>query len=98
MAGEWPRISLQEVNVELIDCDHCTPPASDVAYPYVAIPQLRNGRVKLSEARRIKPEHYVERTRKATPEAYGIVLSRRCSPGETAVVEPGVRNESSTGW
>jgi type I restriction enzyme S subunit len=90
MAGEWPHLSLREANVELIDCDHRTPPTSDVGYPYVAIPQLRNGRIQLSEARRIKPEHYVEWTRKAKPKAYDVVLSRRCNPGETAVVEPGM--------
>lgn len=90
MASEWSRLSLREVNVELIDCDHRTPPASDGGYPYVAIPQLSDGRIKLSEARPIKPEHYVEWTRKAKPRAYDVVLSRRCNPGETAVVEPGM--------
>jgi type I restriction enzyme S subunit len=90
MASEWPRLSLQEANVELIDCDHRTTPASDGGYPYVAIPQLSDGCIKLSEARRIKPEHYVEWTRKAKPAAYDVVLSRRCNPGETAVVEPGM--------
>ncbi len=90
MAVEWPYISLREANIELIDCDHRTPPASDCGYPYVAIPQLHNGHIELSEARRIKPEHYVQWTKKAKPRAYDVVLSRRCNPGETAVVEPGV--------
>jgi type I restriction enzyme S subunit len=89
MPGEWPRISLREADVELIDCDHRTPPATEVGYPYVAIPELRNGRVELSQARRIKPEHYVEWTRRAKPRPYDVVLSRRCNPGETAFVEPG---------
>lgn len=92
MAGEpggWSRISLREANVELIDCDHRTPPATEAGYPYVAIPQLRNGRVELSQARRIRPEHYVEWTRKAKPRPYDVVLSRRCNPGETAFVERG---------
>ena len=45
--GSWPKLSLREANVTLIDCDHRTPPASSVGYPYVAIPQLRNGRIEL---------------------------------------------------
>jgi type I restriction enzyme S subunit len=88
MAGEWPTLSLREAQVKLIDCDHRTPPASDAGYPYVAIPQLRNGRIDLSEARRISREHFVDWTRKAMPAANDVVLSRRCNPGETAFVPP----------
>ena len=88
MAGEWPTLSLREAHVTLIDCDHRTPPASDAGYPYVAIPQLRNGRIDLSEARRISREHFVDWTRKAMPAANDVVLSRRCNPGETAFVPP----------
>ncbi|MDP4013478.1 MAG: restriction endonuclease subunit S [Candidatus Nanopelagicales bacterium] len=86
MGGEWPTLSLREANVTLIDCDHRTPPASEAGYPYVAIPQLRGGRVDLSNVRRIKREHLVEWTRKAKPSANDVILSRRCNPGETAVV------------
>ena len=88
MAGEWPTLSLREAHVTLIDCDHRTPPASNAGYPYVAIPQLRNGRIDLSEARRISHEHFVDWTRKAMPAANDVVLSRRCNPGETAFVPP----------
>ena len=86
MAHEWPALSLREANVSLIDCDHRTPPASDFGYPYVAIPQLRNGHIDLSNVRRITREHFVEWTKKASPTANDVVLSRRCNPGETAVV------------
>jgi type I restriction enzyme S subunit len=86
MASEWPTLSLQQANVELIDCEHRTPPPSDAGYPYVAIPQLRHGRIDLSSVRLISPQHYVEWTRKAKPEEHDVVLSRRCNPGETAFV------------
>lgn len=75
MAGEWATLSLREAHVKLIDCDHRTPPASDAGYPYVAIPQLRNGRIDLSEARRISREHFVDWTRKAMPAVNDVVLS-----------------------
>jgi type I restriction enzyme S subunit len=90
MAGEWPRLSLREAKITLIDCDHRTPPASQAGYPYVAIPQLRNGRIDLSDVRRITPENFVEWTRKAKPLPNDVVLSRRCNPGETAFVPPGL--------
>jgi type I restriction enzyme S subunit len=88
VAGEWPKITLREANVALIDCDHRTPPAANVGYPYVAIPQLRGGRIDLSDARRITREHFLEWTRKARPAASDVILSRRCNPGETAVAPP----------
>ncbi len=86
--GEWPTLSLREVGVKLIDCDHRTPPAAEIGYPYVAIPQLRGGRIDLSDARRITREHLDDWTRKAKPSANDVVLSRRCNPGETAFVPP----------
>jgi type I restriction enzyme, S subunit len=67
MAGEWPTMTLREANVALIDCDHRTPPAVDSGYPYVAIPQLKDGRIDLSDARQITREHYLEWTRRAKP-------------------------------
>ncbi len=90
MAGEWKRTSLREAGVTLIDCDHRTPPAADSGYPYVAIPQLKEGRLSLGDVRRISPEHFAEWTRKAKPQHHDVVLSRRCNPGETAYVPAGL--------
>lgn len=90
MASEWEALTLREAGVSLTDCDHRTPPAADTGYPYVAIPQLRGGRIELKDARRISPEHFAEWTRKAKPAADDVVLSRRCNPGETAFVSPSV--------
>jgi type I restriction enzyme S subunit len=90
MAGEWKRTSLREAGVTLIDCDHRTPPATDSGYPYVAIPQLKEGRLSLGDVRRISPEHFAEWTRKAKPQHHDVILSRRCNPGETAYVPSGL--------
>src|ERR1039458_1720369 len=97
MAGEWKLKSLREAGVSLIDCDHPPPPAAEAGYPYIAIPQLKEGRLDLSDVRRISSEHFVEWTRKARPQHHDVVLSRRCNPGETAYVpaglEPALRSE-----
>lgn len=87
MVNNWTTQSLREAGVALIDCDHRTPPATETGYPYVAIPQIKNGRINFSDARRISREHLVEWTRKARPQKNDVVLSRRCNPGETAVVD-----------
>ena len=90
MAGNWREMTLREAGVSLIDCDHRTPPAAESGYPYVAIPQLKQGRLNLTDVRRITREHFVEWTRKANPKADDVILSRRCNPGETAVVPVGL--------
>ena len=89
-ACTWPLMSLRQAGVSLIDCEHRTPPATDDGYPYVGIPQIKNGRVDLDSARPIAEEHYREWTRKANPQPFDIVLSRRCNPGETGFVSPGL--------
>jgi len=87
MAGEdWTLTTLRDAGVSLIDCDHRTPPAAVDGYPYIAIPQLKEGRINLDGARRITHEHFVEWTRKAKPRHDDVILSRRCNPGETAYV------------
>ena len=90
MKASWKRTSLREAGVTLIDCDHRTPPAADSGYPYVAIPQLKEGRIVLNDVRRISPEHFAEWTRKAKPQHHDVILSRRCNPGETAYVPAGL--------
>src|SRR5438067_2344400 len=88
MASQRRVLSLREAGVSLIDCEHRTPPASSngTGYPYIAIPQLKQGRLDLSDVRRISREHFAEWTRKAKPQPNDEILSRRCNPGETAVV------------
>lgn len=40
----------------------------------------------LREVRLISHDHFIEWTRKAHPREWDVILSRRCNPGETAVV------------
>ena len=89
MEDEWPCLSLREAGISLIDCEHRTPPAAECGYPYVGIPQLRDGRINLDGARRITREHFDEWTRKVAPQTFDVVLSRRCNPGETGYVPEG---------
>ena len=86
----WESISLRQAGVDLIDCEHRTPPAESSGFPYIAIPQLKDGHLELKGARLISRDSLAEWTRKAKPEEGDIVLSRRCNPGDTAVVPNGL--------
>ena len=86
----WPRLTLQQAGVALIDCDHRTPPAAAEGFPYIAIPQLKDGHVDLNGVRRIAPADYVEWTKKLKPRAHDVIVVRRCNSGDSALVPPGL--------
>lgn len=77
-------MTLREAGVILLDCVHATPAAVPDGYPYVAIPQMKNGRIDFTDARRISQADFEEWTKKARPQKYDVVLSRRTNPGVTA--------------
>jgi type I restriction enzyme S subunit len=53
MKSNWQHLSLKDAGISLIDCVHKTPKAKDDGYPYVAIPQIKDGRIDLSSTRKI---------------------------------------------
>ena len=57
--SEWQKQSLKEAGITLIDCDHKTPLEAQSGFPYVTIPQIKNGCIQLSEARLISKEDFV---------------------------------------
>ncbi|PIB10110.1 hypothetical protein AMR42_10725 [Limnothrix sp. PR1529] len=79
-------MSLAKAGVELLDCVHKTPKAQSNGMPYISIPQMKNGELDPTDARRISHGDFVEWTKKALPKRHDVVLSRRCNPGETAYV------------
>ena len=86
----WTRLTLQQAGVSLIDCDHRTPPAAAEGFPYIAIPQLKDGHVDLNGVRRIAIADYFEWTKKLKPRAHDVIVVRRCNSGESALVPVGL--------
>lgn len=83
-------MTLKDAGVSLIDCDHRTPAALDEGYPYIAIPQLKNGHITLDGVRRISREDYIEWTKKLKPQANDVIVVRRCNSGQSAYVPAGL--------
>lgn len=79
-------MTLGQAGVELIDCVHATPKPALIGYPYIAIPEMKDGRLNFDAARKITRDDFVAWTRKAKPRKHDIVLSRRTNPGVTAPV------------
>lgn len=90
MSSEWSRLTLKNAGVILIDCDHRTPAAASDGYPYIAIPQLKNGHIVLDGVRRISQSDYNDWTRKLKPQVNDVIVVRRCSSGDSAHVPAGL--------
>lgn len=87
----WATSSLDSAGVMLIDCDHRTPKEQSFGFPYITIPQLKDGRIVHREARKISKEDLAEWTKKLTPREHDVVVVRRCNSGENAVVPAGLQ-------
>jgi type I restriction enzyme, S subunit len=90
MRSDWQVLTLAQAGISLVDCDHRTPPGIEEGYPYIAIPQLKDGHVALEGVRRISREHLDEWTKKLKPREHDVIVVRRCNSGVSAVVPRGV--------
>jgi type I restriction enzyme S subunit len=88
--GPFPLASLAECGVSLYDCEHATPPDEYEGYPYLAIPNLKGGRVDLKDVRRISRTQLAKWNRRVTPQGGDIIMTRRGRVGDTAVVPDGL--------
>jgi type I restriction enzyme S subunit len=82
--------ALADLGVAVLDCEHRTPPAQDEGYPYIAIPDIHDGRVDLATSRRISRSDLDSWTRRSKPAAGDIVVTRRGRVGDTAPIPDGV--------
>ena len=88
---EWRNLTLKAAGISLIDCDHKTPSAVADGYPYIAIPQLKDGHITLDGVRRISSEDYKEWTKKLEPQENDVIVVRRCNSGQSAHVPAGLK-------
>lgn len=84
-------LTLKAAGIVLIDCDHRTPPAVQVGYPYIAIPQLKDGHITLDGVRRISESDYLDWTKKLLPQGNDVIVVRRCNSGESAHIPVGLK-------
>lgn len=88
---DWRNLTLKAAGITLIDCDHKTPPAAADGFPYIAIPQLKDGHITLDGVRRISSEDYKEWTKKLEPQEDDVIVVRRCNSGQSAHIPDGLK-------
>jgi type I restriction enzyme, S subunit len=90
MFEHWPYLELGTIGVKVLDCEHRTPPAAATGYPYIAIPDLIDGRLALENVRLISGDNLQEWTRRTRPQPGDIIVTRRGRVGDTAVIPSGI--------
>jgi type I restriction enzyme S subunit len=90
--SSWQLMTLQDAGISLIDCDHKTPTAQTAGFPYIAIPQLKDGHVRVNGTeRRISETDFIQWTKKLLPQENDVIVVRRCNSGQSAYVPKGVK-------
>ena len=87
-SSAFPMHRLCDIGVILYDCLHKTPNPVSSGYPYIAIPDIQQGTLKLDNVRLISSEDYHEWTKKTKPKEGDIILTRRGRVGDTAQIPP----------
>jgi type I restriction enzyme, S subunit len=90
MADPWPTRELGIAGVRVFDCEHKTPEQAEQGYPYIAIPNLVDGRLKLDNVRLISEGDFVIWTRRTKPRPGDVIVTRRGRVGDSAVIPYGV--------
>ena len=82
---------LKELCVDIIDCPHSTPEWKTEGIRVVRNFNLKNGQLDFSDGYYVDEETYIDRTRRAIPEAGDIIISREAPMGVVAIIPEGLK-------
>lgn len=89
MASDWRRVQISSVCELIIDCVNKTAPHVEYETPYKMIrtPNIKNGRIDLTDCRYVERDTYEKWTRRATVERGDVLLTREAPMGEVGYVD-----------
>ena len=76
---------------QVVDCPHSTPVWSDSGPVVLRSHNIRNGRLDLTSPSYTDEGHFADRTRRATPRAGDLVITREAPMGQVAMIPPDLR-------
>lgn len=91
MASEWQEVTVEDACSLVVDCPHSTPVWTESGVVVIRNTYLKNGRMDLSNPSYTDEEHYLDRVRRAVPQAGDLVISREAPIGEIAMIPEGLR-------
>jgi type I restriction enzyme, S subunit len=84
------ELSLNDVCSQIVDCEHKTAPEAAPGHEYgysIGTPNIRDGRLLLSTAKRVDRSTYGYWTARETPRGNDIILTREAPVGEVAFLD-----------
>src|SRR5688500_11637872 len=76
---------------EIVDCPHSTPVWTDSGFVVLRSHNIRRGRLDLSSCSYTDLRHFLERTRRARPQAGDLVITREAPMGEVCLIPKGLK-------
>ena len=91
MSAEVTEHSLVSICLLVVDCPHATPKWTDSGVVVLRNQNIKGGRLDLSTPSFTDEEHYEGRTKRATPTAGDIVITREAPMGDVCLIPEGLR-------
>ncbi|MHA7813115.1 MAG: restriction endonuclease subunit S [Phycisphaerales bacterium] len=82
---------LEKLCLEVVDCPHSTPNWTEDGVLVLRSPNIRDGRLNLSEKSFTDEEHYAQRSRRAEVKAGDLIITREAPMGEVCMIPEGLR-------
>ena len=91
MSSEVAEHSLESICLLVVDCPHATPKWTDRGVVVLRNQNIKAGRLDLSTPSFTDEEHYIGRTKRATPTAGDIVITREAPMGHVCLIPRDLR-------
>lgn len=82
---------LETLCIDIIDCPHSTPKWLDAGIRIIRNYNLKGANFDFSRASYVDEETYINRTKRATPQANDIIISREAPIGTVAIIPEGLK-------
>jgi type I restriction enzyme S subunit len=90
--GDYPKVSVELVCSEIVDCPHTTPKyEGELINPAIRTAEIKKGYIDWETMRYVSDDEYMERTARLIPEAGDIVYGREGTIGNAAILPKGYK-------
>jgi type I restriction enzyme S subunit len=80
------EIVLSDICEAIVDCEHKTAPSQIGGIPLIRTTDIENGKLKLTQAKKISESTYKEWSKRLEPKAEDIILAREAPVGEVGYI------------
>ena len=80
------ELTLNDISVFIIDCEHKTAPIQDTGYPSIRTPNIGRGNLILEGVNRVSEQVYKEWTKRGEPLEGDLIIAREAPVGNVAII------------